>query len=82
MQLCVQQHELFVLFWKIIKLMMEFSSLKYLSHLCQRVRSIRLNYSLKLVLLGFLEYSDKIPFVKEAPVEQESKPSTGAKNKK
>jgi hypothetical protein len=29
----------------------------------------------------FLEYSEKIPFVKEALVEQESKPTTGAKKK-
>jgi hypothetical protein len=28
-----------------------------------------------------LEYSEKIPFVKEASVEQESKPNTGAKKK-
>jgi hypothetical protein len=32
-------------------------------------------------IFPFLEYSEKIPFVKDAPVEQEAKTTTAAKKK-
>jgi len=33
------------------------------------------------ICFGFLEYSEKIPFVKEKPVEPEPKTTAGAKKK-
>jgi hypothetical protein len=80
MQQCVQQHELFVPFLKTIKLMMVLLYLKFLSHLCRKVCFSNL-ILLRNFLRFILEYSEKIPYVKEAPVEQEAKPATAAKKK-
>jgi hypothetical protein len=81
MQQCAQQHVLFALFLKTIKLMMVFSYLKFLSHLCLRVCLFDFEILFSINNFFILEYAEKIPFVKEAPAEQESKATAAAKKK-
>lgn len=80
MQQCVQQHEPFVPFLKITKQMMVSLYLKFFDHWCRKVCLVDCDGN-DGDFFFLLEYSEKIPFVKEAPVEQESKAAASAKKK-
>ena len=69
MRQCVQQHVLFVLFWRIIKRMMEFLYLKCLNRLCRRVCDCAVDPMMIISYVFFVEYAEKIPFVNE-PMEE------------
>ena len=75
---CVQRLVRSVLFLKTIKLRMEFSFLMCSNNGCRKVGLLPLEIDLLMLFFLLVEYSEKIPFVKEAPVEQEAKPAAAA----
>ena len=72
MQLCVQQLELFVQFWKLINKKTVSKFQRLLGHSCQKNIEVRIShYSIVLrKTLWFLEF---LPFVKEAPIDIEAR---------
>ena len=72
MQLCVQQLELFVQFWKLINMKTVSKFQRLLGRSCQKNIEVRISHKSNILrkTLWFLEF---LPFVKEAPIDIEAR---------